>query len=179
MGKRESHDLVLRRSGLLNMTVRSTIRLTVENVSMIPIEFLKVTCVDSTMAPAQQALADGDMPVFETYETEYELLRRPVFRWDRETEPKAVSPGRKAVLTIVCSGKVGWYVSLFASGRRSLCLGCPTAQAERSKYPIPTSNRRILVRQMFSIHGKSCIPFSSRCTTRLNVTVWTSCLSLQ
>ena len=62
------------------------------------------------MAPAQQALAEGDMAVFETYETEHELLRRPVFRWDSEVEPKAVAPGRKAVLTVACSGKVGWCV---------------------------------------------------------------------
>ena len=62
------------------------------------------------MAPAQQALAEGEMAIFETYETEYELLRRPVFRWDSEVEPKAVDPGRKTVLTIICSGKVGWCV---------------------------------------------------------------------
>jgi len=60
------------------------------------------------MAPAQQALADGELSVFETYETEYELLHRPVFRWNPEKEPSSVAPGRKTVLTIVCSGKVGW-----------------------------------------------------------------------
>lgn len=79
-----------------------------ENVSAIPIEFFKVTCTDSTMAPAQQALADGELSVFETYETEYELLHRPVFQWNPEKEPVSIAPGRRAVFTIVCSGKVGW-----------------------------------------------------------------------
>jgi trafficking protein particle complex subunit 9 len=105
----------------LNYVYRSTIRITVENVSTIPIEFIKVTCVDSTMAPAQQALAEGEMPVFETYETEYELLRRPVFRWDPEVEPKTVGPGEKAMLTIIGSGKVGWYVTSLLRSER--CLG--------------------------------------------------------
>ncbi|KIJ44069.1 hypothetical protein M422DRAFT_252562 [Sphaerobolus stellatus SS14] len=90
----------------------SHIRVTVENVSSIPIKFLKVTCIDSTMAPAQQALTDGELSVFEMYETEYELLHRPMFRWDPDNEPKSVPPGRKAVLTIVCSGKIGWQVTL-------------------------------------------------------------------
>ncbi|KAF8522281.1 TRAPP II complex [Hysterangium stoloniferum] len=85
----------------------SFVRLTVENVSTIPIEFIKVTCIDSTMAPAQQALAEGELSVFETYETEYELLRRPVFRWDQETQPKSIGPGKKAIITIICSGKIG------------------------------------------------------------------------
>lgn len=75
---------------------------------MMPIEFIRVTCNDSTMAPAQQALADGELSVFETYETEYELLHRPVFKWDIDNEPSSIAPGRRVVLNIICSGKVGW-----------------------------------------------------------------------
>jgi hypothetical protein len=60
------------------------------------------------MGPAQQALADGELSVFETYETEYELLHRPVFQWYMDNEPSSIAPGRKVVLTIICSGKVGW-----------------------------------------------------------------------
>jgi trafficking protein particle complex subunit 9 len=92
----------------LNQNIRSTIRITVENVSSMPIEFIRVTCTDSTMAPAQQALTDGQLSVFETYETEYELLHRPVFQWNMDSEPSSIAPGRRAVLTIICSGKVGW-----------------------------------------------------------------------
>ncbi|GJJ12127.1 hypothetical protein Clacol_006368 [Clathrus columnatus] len=84
----------------------STIRLTIENVSTVPVQFLKVVCSDSTMIQARQALDDGELSVFETYETEYELLRRPVLKWDMSTEPKSIAPGKTTVLTITCTGKL-------------------------------------------------------------------------
>ena len=87
---------------------RSTIRITLENVSSLPIDLIRLTFDDSTIAPAQQALAEGEMSVFETYETEYDLVHRPVFTWDSEREPKAVAPGHKRVFTVSCFGKVGW-----------------------------------------------------------------------
>lgn len=130
------------------------------------------------MAPAQQALAEGNMPVFETYETEHELLRRPVFRWDSEVEPKAVGPGRKAVLTIICSGKVGWCV-IVPSSRGMFLLTWLKAQAERFKYHTRTSDKMNSHLQTCSTHDKSCIPYLSRYTILLNVMAWTSCLSLQ
>ncbi|KAG8836757.1 hypothetical protein FRC18_010798 [Serendipita sp. 400] len=85
----------------------TTIRLTVENVSVLPIDFLKLTFDDSTIAPMQRLLNEGEMSVAETYETEYDLRRRPVFQWKSRDEPKGVKPGQKAVLTISCLGKIG------------------------------------------------------------------------
>jgi hypothetical protein len=82
----------------------------VENVSLLPIGFIRLTFEDSTIAPLQQALNDGDLSVAEAYETEFNLLRRPVFRWDRKGEPQEVKPGQKVTLTVSCLGKVGWYV---------------------------------------------------------------------
>lgn len=89
---------------------RSDIRITLENVSSLPIDFLRLSFDDSTNAPAQQALADGDLSVFDTYETEYDLIHRPVFACDNRGGDNAVGPGRKVTLVVSCRGKVGWYV---------------------------------------------------------------------
>ncbi|KAI0703613.1 TRAPP II complex [Cytidiella melzeri] len=86
---------------------RSSIRITLENVSLLPVDFIHLTFDDSTVAPAQQALTEGESSVFETYETEYDLIHRPMFTWDNKASRQDVSPGEKVVLTVSCSGKVG------------------------------------------------------------------------
>ncbi|THH33843.1 hypothetical protein EUX98_g252 [Antrodiella citrinella] len=85
----------------------TTIRVTLENVSSLPIDFLRLTFDDSTIAPAQQALAEGEMPVFDTYETEYSLIHTPVFTWDSKRNPQEIQSGEKVVIVINCFGKVG------------------------------------------------------------------------
>ncbi|TFY64017.1 hypothetical protein EVJ58_g2901 [Rhodofomes roseus] len=85
----------------------STIRLTLENVSSLTIDFVRITFDDSTIAPAQQILAEGELSVFETYETEYDLIHRPVFTWDAGREASRVDPGEKASVAVKCFGKVG------------------------------------------------------------------------
>ncbi|KAH9901034.1 TRAPP II complex [Cubamyces lactineus] len=85
----------------------STIRITLENVSSLPVDLIRLTFDDSTIAPAQQALAEGELSVFDTYETEYDLVHRPVFTWDSEHEPQKIDPGHKRVITVNCFGKVG------------------------------------------------------------------------
>jgi hypothetical protein len=87
---------------------RSTIRLTLENVSALPIDFLRLSFEDSTIAPAQEALSEGRLSVFETYETEYDLLHRQAFSWNRDKELKFVKPGQKIVVSVTCLGKAGW-----------------------------------------------------------------------
>lgn len=89
---------------------RTTIRVTLENVSSLPIDFLRLTFDDSTIAPAQQALAEGELTVFDTYETEYSLIHKPVFTWDSKRNPQEIQPREKIVVTVNCFGKVGWYV---------------------------------------------------------------------
>lgn len=79
-----------------------------ENVSALPIDFIKLTFDDSTIGPAQQALADGELSVFDTYETEYSLINRPAFSWDEKKAKKTVGPGDKTALTVNCFGKAGW-----------------------------------------------------------------------
>lgn len=60
------------------------------------------------MEQARQVLDEGELSVFETYETEYELIRRPVFTWDSSIEPKFIAPGKTTVLTVTCTGKMHW-----------------------------------------------------------------------
>lgn len=72
------------------------------------------------MAPAQQALADGGMSVFETYETEYDLIHRPAFSWKSKDDFKEIAPGQKVTVAVLCFGKVGWYVMFMLSINSSL-----------------------------------------------------------
>jgi hypothetical protein len=88
---------------------RSTIRLTLENVSPIAVDFLHCAFEDSTIVPAQKALAEGNLSVFETYETENSLINNPVFSWDQD-EVKVIARNQNLTLTLGCFGKVGWYV---------------------------------------------------------------------
>ncbi|KAG1715706.1 hypothetical protein ID866_1469 [Astraeus odoratus] len=91
----------------VSLIFRSTIRLTLENVSALPIDFLKLSFEDSTISPAQEALSDGELDILEAYETEYDLIHRKVFSWNPDKEFKPINAGRKIVLSVACLGKVG------------------------------------------------------------------------
>lgn len=86
---------------------RTTIRLTIENISPHPIDFLRLAFDDSTIAPAQQALAEGNLSVFDTYETEHGLINSPVFSWNAE-DAKVIQPNQNLTVAVNCFGKVGW-----------------------------------------------------------------------
>lgn len=85
----------------------STIRLTLENISALPIDFLRLSFEDSTIGPAQEALSEGELSVFETYETEYDLLHRKAFSWRNDKEITNILPKQKVILSVTCVGKVG------------------------------------------------------------------------
>jgi hypothetical protein len=89
------------------ISFRSSIRITLENVSRLPIDFLRLIFSDSTITLAQQALAEGTLSVFDTYETEHSLIHKPVFSWDQK-DANCIPPGQKLTLTVTCIGKVGW-----------------------------------------------------------------------
>jgi len=74
------------------------------------VDFLRLSCDDSTIAPAQAALTEGDLSIYDAYETEYQLINRPVFSWDRTQEDTEIPAGKKVAITVSCNGKVGWYV---------------------------------------------------------------------
>jgi hypothetical protein len=86
---------------------RSTLRITLENISSLPIDFLHLAFDDSTIEPAQQALAEGELSVFDTYETEHSLINEPVFSWNKD-EAKSIEPGQTLSLSVFCLGKAGW-----------------------------------------------------------------------
>ncbi|KAG5220467.1 hypercellular protein [Salix suchowensis] len=88
---------------------KSSLRMTLENVSSLSVDFLRLAFEDSTMAAAQQALTEGGMSIFETYETEYELLHNPLFTWSSKSIIN-IPPNKKHVLAVDCFGKGGWYV---------------------------------------------------------------------
>ncbi|CAE6527717.1 unnamed protein product [Rhizoctonia solani] len=86
------------------------IRLTVENVSLLPIDFLRMSFEDSTLPALQQALAEGVLTVAEAYETEYELVNRPVLKWDldgADASNMALAPRQKMPIWVTCFGKEG------------------------------------------------------------------------
>ncbi|CAE6440674.1 unnamed protein product [Rhizoctonia solani] len=86
------------------------IRLTVENVSLLPIDFLRMSFEDSTLPALQQALAEGELTVAEAYETEYELVNRPVLKWDLDgvdASNMTLAPRQKMPIWVTCFGKEG------------------------------------------------------------------------
>ncbi|KAA1471141.1 hypothetical protein DENSPDRAFT_775745 [Dentipellis sp. KUC8613] len=141
----------------------STIRLTLENISSLPINFLRLTFDDSTIAPAQQALSEGELSVFDTYETEYDLIRRPAFSWDVEGHVCTIPPGRKLAVTISCLGKVGC-----SSGSVHVAYGYAQPEQDatedhsgvfhtrRLTYPV-----LVTVYHMLECHGMDILPFSA------------------
>ena len=144
----------------LNARDRSTIRITLENVSTLPIDMIHLTFDDSTIAPAQQALAEGELSVFDTYETEYDLVHRPVFTWDSAREPQEIGAGQKRVITVNCFGKVGWYVSSFAT-RIMTIMTRITAQVALYMFRMPMfDDRKIACKslQRYSTPGNCLIP---------------------
>ncbi|KAJ7709879.1 TRAPP II complex [Mycena rosella] len=140
----------------------STIRITLENVSPLPIDFLRFVFDDSTIAPAQQALANGDLSVFDTYETEYDLLHRPVFSWNKE-DTKDIPPGHKLTVNVNCYGKVGCtngtiHVSYSYVHRpvASLDLSPQVFHTRQLSYPV-----MVTVYHMLECHGMDILPFPS------------------
>ncbi|CCO27710.1 Transport protein particle subunit trs120 Short=TRAPP subunit trs120 [Rhizoctonia solani AG-1 IB] len=86
------------------------IRLTVENVSLLPIDFLRMSFEDSTLPALQQALAEGELTIAEAYETEYELVNKPVLKWDLDgidASNMTLAPRQKMAVWVTCFGKEG------------------------------------------------------------------------
>ncbi|KAG6832127.1 hypothetical protein H0H87_002439 [Tephrocybe sp. NHM501043] len=140
---------------------KSTIRITLENVSSLPIDFLRLVFDDSTIALAQQALSEGEMSVFDTYETEFSLIQRPVFSWNKEdTKDIHIWPGQKMTLTITCIGKVGCthgtiHFSYSYVHREQPVLGdSGVFHTRQLSYPI-----MVTVYHMLECHAMDILPF--------------------
>ena len=87
---------------------RSNIRLTLENISTLPVNFLSLSFEDSTVTSAQEAMAEGQLGVSEMYEIEHDLIHQRAFSWNGEKEIKVINPGQKIVVSVACFGKARW-----------------------------------------------------------------------
>ncbi|KAJ3920291.1 transport protein Trs120 or TRAPPC9 TRAPP II complex subunit-domain-containing protein [Lentinula edodes] len=139
----------------------SSIHVTSENIAPLPIDFIRLAFDDSTMIPAQQALAEGEMSVFETYETEYALIHRPVFSWIKN-DSVTIAPGRKVTLAINCFGKVGCTEGTIHASY-SYIHGDPSDNKKASvfhtrqlSYPL-----MVTVYRMLESHGMDILPYPS------------------
>ncbi|KAF8654133.1 hypothetical protein AX16_003664 [Volvariella volvacea WC 439] len=137
-----------------------TIRMTLENVSSLPVDFLRLAFDDSTIAPAQLALSEGELSIFETYETEYDLIHRPVFSWDKD-QARDIEPGQKVTLTITCHGKVGCtsgtiHVSYSYTQRPQQLLGAPPEVFHIRQLSWPLT---VTVYQMLECFSMDILPF--------------------
>lgn len=86
---------------------RSTIKITLENSSSTPVDFVKLSFDDSASRAAAAMLAEGESTGERAYELEWDAIHRPVFTWNGETDV-AIPPGSRTTLSITCLGKVGW-----------------------------------------------------------------------
>ncbi|KAL0946868.1 hypothetical protein HGRIS_013034 [Hohenbuehelia grisea] len=140
----------------------SNIRLTLENVSSLPIDFLRLAFEDSTMGPAQQALADGQLSVFDTYETEYDLLHQPLFVWNGNTSVD-MAPAQKLPINVQCFGKAGC-----TTGTIHISYGYVQRPTEEGKPPPSVFHTRqlsypimITVYQMLECFGMDVLAIST------------------
>lgn len=85
----------------------SVIRITVENSSQVPVDFVKLSFEDSVTREAQYLLADGAQTSQQAYELDYDVSKQPVFTWDNSS-PLSIPPGGRATLSVQVLGKVGW-----------------------------------------------------------------------
>lgn len=139
---------------------RSTLRITLENISPLPIDFVHLAFEDSTIEPAQHALAEGELSVFDTYETENSLINEPVFSWNKD-EAEAIEPGQTLALNVFCLGKAGCtsgtvHVSYSYAHRTDLEGPSDYFYTRQISYPI-----RVTVYPMLQCHNMDLIPFPS------------------
>ncbi|CDZ96830.1 Targeting complex (TRAPP) subunit [Phaffia rhodozyma] len=85
----------------------SFIRITLENTSNVPVDFVKLSFQDSTTGPAQAKIAEGELSPGELHEIEADLIKRPVFNWDRSPESVKIPPRGRYTVDVGCLGKVG------------------------------------------------------------------------
>lgn len=86
---------------------RTTIRLTLENTSTLPVDFVKLTFQDTHTISAASYVAENELSAGEAFEIESYVRDNPVFRWSGSTA-HSIPPGGSSVLEVECLGKVGW-----------------------------------------------------------------------
>ncbi|KAI6109782.1 TRAPP II complex [Pisolithus sp. B1] len=140
---------------------KSSIRLTLENVSDLPIDFLKLSFEDSTISSAKEALSEGELDIFETHEIEYDLVHRKAFSWQHDKDVKIINPGGKFMLSVTCLGKAGCtggavhvlYAHVHRQGKDQTDAIQQTFYARQLTYPLT-----VTVYQMFECYDMTIMP---------------------
>ncbi|KAF8636691.1 hypothetical protein AX17_003496 [Amanita inopinata Kibby_2008] len=135
------------------------IRITIENISRFPIDFIRLAFDDNTIGLAQQSLVDGELSVFDTYETEYDLIHRSFLSWNKD-ETINIPPGQSHTLTILCCGKVGCTKGIihisYAYAHRPESEVTDVFHARQLSYSM-----MVTVYQMLDCHGMDVLPLPS------------------
>ncbi|KLO10669.1 Trs120-domain-containing protein [Schizopora paradoxa] len=161
--------LRIRRTTLTNGSVMlydgetATVRVTLENISGVAVDFFDLSFDDTTKAMEEMALADGQLNVFDAYETEHSLVERPVLSWDRQAHRQKVLPGKEMTVEVKCFGKAGCARGLVeASYAHTESLAGQDEPPPSAFYvrqlPLPLL---ISVYEMLECHGMDVLPVSS------------------
>ncbi|TEB38583.1 hypothetical protein FA13DRAFT_1620468, partial [Coprinellus micaceus] len=140
---------------------RSEIRLTVRNLSPLPVDFLQLSLHDSTLGPAQQALSKGNLSAFEAYEIVHGLNSTPALSWKPGKDRAAGSiPNQNSTLVIDCFGKIrttsGAVELSYSFAERPESAASGVFYTRRLIYPFT-----ITIECMLECSGMDIIPFSS------------------
>ncbi|KAH8117559.1 Trs120-domain-containing protein [Phellopilus nigrolimitatus] len=165
----EQPFLRIRRTSLTNGAVMlydgeySIIRLTVENISSLPVDYLDLLFDDSTKVYSEQALNDSDLNAFDIYETEYSLVNRPVFSWESDKSRKEIAAGKESAIFVKCFGKVGCtdgtiQISYSYTSRRQDNLQTPPTAFYTRQLLFPVL---VTVYQMLNCSGMNILPIST------------------
>lgn len=171
-----NEELVLPDTDNCLLLVSSTFRLTVENISSVPVDFIKLAFDDTSVSVAQQALAEGELSVAEAYETEYDLVHRPVFSYQGITN-ETIGPEKKSTIAVTCFGKRGWCaarITIIPLNTKPLPSFIALALTDRSNFRILMLVGPENPRQTFSIPAKLSILSRSRCLKLCAARLWTS-----
>ncbi|KAM0789161.1 hypothetical protein ACM66B_000010 [Microbotryomycetes sp. NB124-2] len=85
----------------------TTIRIALENTSSSPVDFCKLSFVDSHALMTEAYLAENELSPTEAYEIEADNLYRPVFKWKKGAGAQTVGARSSTVLEVQCLGKAG------------------------------------------------------------------------
>ncbi|KAI6005920.1 TRAPP II complex [Pisolithus albus] len=140
---------------------KSSIWLTLENVSHLPIDSLKLSFEDSTISSAKEALSEGELDIFETHEIEYDLVHRKAFYWQHDNDVKLINPGGRFTLSVTCLGKVGCtggavhvlYAHVHRQGKDQTDTIQHAFYARELTYPLT-----VTVYQMFECYDMTIMP---------------------
>lgn len=108
---KEQPLLWIRKTSLSHGTVmlfdgeKSVIRITLENSSSVPVDFIKLSFDDSVSREAQAKMSEEITPQ-QAYDLDFDMTHRPVFTWDKNSKIY-IPPGGRTTLQVEVLGKVG------------------------------------------------------------------------